>query len=190
MCGYTCIQEVTKYEGLRASNMDALKKCQKKIVEHALDMRCIAAEWQFDRKKLTFYFSSESVRARRKSVSFNPWLWLICWCPLINCWEYWLDFMLEDFIYLLVSAMHTRWYFLTSISSFHFLSLDICSVWISVEWFAIYTPSIEHEFGWHKSLKKRGRPCVIQAMSQIPNHAWDSSCTFDVKHWLLRASSG
>lgn len=39
---------------------DAFQDCRKRIEEHGLDMKLVDVEYQFDRNKITFYFTSES----------------------------------------------------------------------------------------------------------------------------------
>ncbi len=39
---------------------EAFLDCRKRIEEHGLDMKLVDAEYQFDRKKITFYFTSEN----------------------------------------------------------------------------------------------------------------------------------
>ena len=43
----------------RAKEKDALKLCQKKILEHNLDMKLIDAEYTFDNNKVLFYFTAD-----------------------------------------------------------------------------------------------------------------------------------
>lgn len=39
---------------------DAFKDCRKRIEEHGLDMKLVDVEYQFDRNKITFYFTSDA----------------------------------------------------------------------------------------------------------------------------------
>lgn len=43
-----------------ALETEAFSDCKKRIESHALDMKLVDVEYQFDRKKITFYFTSEN----------------------------------------------------------------------------------------------------------------------------------
>jgi cell fate regulator YaaT (PSP1 superfamily) len=51
--------DVDRLEELRASDDDARRKAMDRVKANALVMKMTDAEWQWDRKKLTFYFTAE-----------------------------------------------------------------------------------------------------------------------------------
>ena len=51
--------EVLRHEELRRSDDDARRKAMERVKANALVMKLTDAEWQWDRKKLTFYFTAE-----------------------------------------------------------------------------------------------------------------------------------
>ena len=51
--------EVRKHDEVRASDEDARRKAMERVKANALVMKLTDAEWQWDRKKLTFYFTAE-----------------------------------------------------------------------------------------------------------------------------------
>jgi cell fate regulator YaaT (PSP1 superfamily) len=51
--------EVLKFEKKQAKEMKALETCKQKLQNHALNMKLVDCEFQFDGKKVTFYFTSE-----------------------------------------------------------------------------------------------------------------------------------
>jgi cell fate regulator YaaT (PSP1 superfamily) len=51
--------EVRRHEELRASDDEARRKAMERVKANALVMKMTDAEWQWDRKKLTFYFTAE-----------------------------------------------------------------------------------------------------------------------------------
>ena len=51
--------EVRKHDEVRASDEDARRKAMERVKANALVMKMTDAEWQWDRKKLTFYFTAE-----------------------------------------------------------------------------------------------------------------------------------
>jgi cell fate regulator YaaT (PSP1 superfamily) len=52
-------EEVLRHEELRRSDDDARRKAMERVRANALVMKLTDAEWQWDRKKLTFYFTAE-----------------------------------------------------------------------------------------------------------------------------------
>ena len=52
-------EDIERNEANREKEKEALAICQKKIVEHKLDMKLIEVQYAFDNSKLLFYFSSE-----------------------------------------------------------------------------------------------------------------------------------
>jgi cell fate regulator YaaT (PSP1 superfamily) len=52
-------EELRRHEELRASDDDARRKATERVKANALVMKMTDAEWQWDRKKLTFYFTAE-----------------------------------------------------------------------------------------------------------------------------------
>ena len=52
-------EELRRHEELRASDDDARRKAMERVKANALVMKMTDAEWQWDRKKLTFYFTAE-----------------------------------------------------------------------------------------------------------------------------------
>ncbi len=51
--------DVTRHHELRDSDDDARRKAMERVKANALVMKITDAEWQWDRKKLTFYFTAE-----------------------------------------------------------------------------------------------------------------------------------
>jgi cell fate regulator YaaT (PSP1 superfamily) len=51
--------DVRKHEELRAQDEEARRKAMERVRANALVMKVSDAEWQWDRKKLTFYFTAE-----------------------------------------------------------------------------------------------------------------------------------
>ena len=51
--------DVRKHDDLRSQNEDARRKAMERVRANALVMKVSDAEWQWDRKKLTFYFTAE-----------------------------------------------------------------------------------------------------------------------------------
>jgi len=51
--------EVRRHGDVRASDDDARRKAMERVKANALVMKMTDAEWQWDRKKLTFYFTAE-----------------------------------------------------------------------------------------------------------------------------------
>ncbi|MDB4885208.1 MAG: hypothetical protein JWN79_646, partial [Gemmatimonadetes bacterium] len=51
--------EVRRLDELRASDEEARRKAMERVKANALVMKITDAEWQWDRKKLTFYFTAE-----------------------------------------------------------------------------------------------------------------------------------
>jgi cell fate regulator YaaT (PSP1 superfamily) len=51
--------EVRRHDEMRASDDDARRKAMERVKANALVMKMTDAEWQWDRKKLTFYFTAE-----------------------------------------------------------------------------------------------------------------------------------
>ncbi|CAN5161252.1 hypothetical protein BH09GEM1_BH09GEM1_32190 [soil metagenome] len=52
-------EELTRHEEQRGSDDDARRKAMDRVKANALVMKITDAEWQWDRKKLTFYFTAE-----------------------------------------------------------------------------------------------------------------------------------
>lgn len=52
-------EDLTRLEENMQKEEEAFKKCQKKITEHGLDMKLVSVEYNFDRNKIIFYFTSE-----------------------------------------------------------------------------------------------------------------------------------
>jgi cell fate regulator YaaT (PSP1 superfamily) len=52
-------EDVRKHDELRAQDEDARRKAMERVRANALVMKVSDAEWQWDRKKLTFYFTAE-----------------------------------------------------------------------------------------------------------------------------------
>jgi cell fate regulator YaaT (PSP1 superfamily) len=52
-------EELRRLEEIRASDDDARRKAMERVKANALVMKMTDAEWQWDRKKLTFYFTAE-----------------------------------------------------------------------------------------------------------------------------------
>lgn len=51
--------EVRRLDGLRSDEERVRTETRRKVREHGLKMKVTEAEWQFDRKKLTIYFTAE-----------------------------------------------------------------------------------------------------------------------------------
>ncbi len=52
-------QDLKRYEENRAMERDAFAVCKEKIEKHRLNMKLVDVEYQYDRNKLTFYFTAE-----------------------------------------------------------------------------------------------------------------------------------
>jgi len=52
-------EDVRRHDELRAQDEDARRKAMERVRANALGMKLSDAEWQWDRKKLTFYFTAE-----------------------------------------------------------------------------------------------------------------------------------
>lgn len=52
-------KDCLKVEENREKESAAFKKCQEKISEHGLDMKLVSVEYNFDRNKIIFFFTSE-----------------------------------------------------------------------------------------------------------------------------------
>ncbi len=52
-------QDLTRYEENRALEREAFGVCKEKIEHHHLNMKLVDVEYQYDRNKLTFYFTAE-----------------------------------------------------------------------------------------------------------------------------------
>jgi cell fate regulator YaaT (PSP1 superfamily) len=52
-------EDVVKHAEVRASDEDARRRAMERVKANALVMKMTDAEWQWDRKKLTFYFTAE-----------------------------------------------------------------------------------------------------------------------------------
>lgn len=52
-------KDLQRYSENRALEKNAFETCQSKIAEHNLHMKLVDVEYQFDRNKLTFYFTAE-----------------------------------------------------------------------------------------------------------------------------------
>jgi cell fate regulator YaaT (PSP1 superfamily) len=52
-------EELRRHEELRAGDDEARRKAMERVKANALVMKMTDAEWQWDRKKLTFYFTAE-----------------------------------------------------------------------------------------------------------------------------------
>lgn len=52
-------EELRRYEEIRASDDEARRKAMERVKANALVMKMTDAEWQWDRQKLTFYFTAE-----------------------------------------------------------------------------------------------------------------------------------
>ena len=52
-------KDIRQAEDNRAKEKDAYKVCQKKIIEHNLEMKLIDAEYTFDNSKILFYFTAD-----------------------------------------------------------------------------------------------------------------------------------
>jgi cell fate regulator YaaT (PSP1 superfamily) len=52
-------EDVRRHDELRAQDEDARRKAMERVRANALVMKVSDAEWQWDRKKLTFYFTAE-----------------------------------------------------------------------------------------------------------------------------------
>ncbi|HYC49861.1 MAG TPA: regulatory iron-sulfur-containing complex subunit RicT [Gemmatimonadaceae bacterium] len=52
-------EELKKHDELRAQDEDARRKAMERVRANALVMKVSDAEWQWDKKKLTFYFTAE-----------------------------------------------------------------------------------------------------------------------------------
>ncbi len=61
-------EDLQKLNGNREEEENAVRLCKEKIVKHRLLMNLVDAEYQWDRNKLTFYFTSEQRVDFRKLV--------------------------------------------------------------------------------------------------------------------------
>lgn len=52
-------EDLSRVEENKVKEEEAFKKCQKKVNEHGLDMKLVSVEYNFDRNKIIFYFTSE-----------------------------------------------------------------------------------------------------------------------------------
>ncbi|MFQ5863777.1 MAG: stage 0 sporulation family protein [bacterium] len=52
-------EEVLRFEKKQNKEQQALEKCKEKLQNHPLNMKLVDCEFQFDGKKITFYFTSE-----------------------------------------------------------------------------------------------------------------------------------
>jgi len=52
-------EETTHNEENRKDELEARQVCRRMVAERSLDMKVVDAEWQFDRNKMTFYFTAE-----------------------------------------------------------------------------------------------------------------------------------
>ena len=52
-------EDEEKIRANKAREMEALKLCRKKVLEHQLDMKVIAAEYTFDDSKILFFFTAD-----------------------------------------------------------------------------------------------------------------------------------
>jgi len=52
-------EDTAKYEEYKGRSSEAFKRCKVKIREHGLDMKLIAAEYNYDGSKLVFYFTAD-----------------------------------------------------------------------------------------------------------------------------------
>jgi cell fate regulator YaaT (PSP1 superfamily) len=52
-------EDLKRYGDLRAQDEEARRKAMERVRANALEMKISDAEWQWDRKKLTFYFTAE-----------------------------------------------------------------------------------------------------------------------------------
>lgn len=53
-------EDIEQVDQNRQLEQDAFQDCRKRIEEHGLDMKLVDVEYQFDRNKITFYFTSET----------------------------------------------------------------------------------------------------------------------------------
>ncbi len=53
-------EDIAKHQSNKEAELSAAILCKKKIAEHKLEMSLVAAEYTFDKSKLTFYFTCES----------------------------------------------------------------------------------------------------------------------------------
>jgi cell fate regulator YaaT (PSP1 superfamily) len=61
-------EDLERLQRNRELEEQAIRECKMKIIEHHLNMNLVDAEFQFDHKKLTFYFTSEQRVDFRKLV--------------------------------------------------------------------------------------------------------------------------
>jgi len=52
-------EDLKKYKENQEHESQAFQDCKRRIEEHGLDMKLVGVEYQFDRNKITFYFTSE-----------------------------------------------------------------------------------------------------------------------------------
>jgi len=52
-------EDITTYKDILQKERDAIKVCKQKVVKHGLPMKLVDVEYQFDMKKLTFYFTAD-----------------------------------------------------------------------------------------------------------------------------------
>jgi len=52
-------QDIYRLEENHKLELDALEVCKEKVAKHGLNMKLVDTEFQFDRNKLTFYFTAE-----------------------------------------------------------------------------------------------------------------------------------
>ena len=53
-------EDLSHFEENQGLERDAFYDCRKRIEEHGLEMKLVDVEYQFDRKKITFYFTSDN----------------------------------------------------------------------------------------------------------------------------------
>ncbi len=53
------VEDWDRWEANRADEREAMGRCRERIEALDLPMKLVDAEWQFDRKKITFYFTAE-----------------------------------------------------------------------------------------------------------------------------------
>ncbi|EPY31710.1 hypothetical protein STCU_03315 [Strigomonas culicis] len=76
------VLEVTQLQGVQTElESRAVEVAQEKVQEHALPMRIVDAEYQFDRRKLTFYYQSQHrldfrVLVRDLYKTFRARIWM------------------------------------------------------------------------------------------------------------------
>ncbi|MFQ5604232.1 MAG: stage 0 sporulation family protein [bacterium] len=61
-------QDLLKYQENQAQELSAFDKCKVKVSKHNLNMKLVDCEYQFDKNKITFYFTSDQRVDFRKLV--------------------------------------------------------------------------------------------------------------------------